>query len=70
MLGTYAAACSMILREAIDVGAYPWQDHGPTIADAMLAIFQQTGVSIEDPFVPSTFHELDLLAAVDLVLGR
>ena len=64
-----AAACSMILREAIDVGAYPWQDHSPTLADAMLAIFQQTGVSIEDPLVPATFHELDLLAAVGHVLG-
>ena len=64
-----AAACSMILREAIDVGAYPWQDHSPTLADAMLAIFQQTGVSIEDPLVPATFHELDLFAAVGHVLG-
>jgi hypothetical protein len=35
----------------------------------MLSIFQQTGVSIEDSLVPSSFHELDLLAAVDHVLG-
>jgi hypothetical protein len=40
------------------------------MADAMLSIFQQTGVSIEDSLVPSSFHELDLLAAVDHVLRQ
>ncbi len=66
----YAAACSMILREAIDQASYAWQGDGPTLAEAMLAIFQLTGVSVEDPHTATTFRELDLLAAVDHVLGK
>jgi hypothetical protein len=65
----YAAACSMILREAIHVGGYRWQQHGATMADAILAIFQLTGVRIDDPETDTTFRELDLLAAVDHVFG-
>jgi hypothetical protein len=65
----YAAACSMILREAIEHGGNDWQEHGATLADAILAIFQETGVRIEDPQAEATFRELDLLAAVDHVLG-
>ncbi|MBT7861854.1 MAG: S8/S53 family peptidase [Gemmatimonadetes bacterium] len=65
-----AAACSMILREAIDQASYAWQGDGPTLTEALLAIFQLTGVSIEDPQTETTFRELDLLAAVDYVLGE
>jgi hypothetical protein len=66
----YAAACSMILREAIDKTGYNWQNDGITLSDAIMQIFQKTGVPIEDPETKCEFRELDLLAAVDHVFGE
>lgn len=66
----YVAAGTMILREAIEQGGYAWQEDGANLPDAMLAIFQETGVLIEDPETDTTLRELDLLAAVDHVLGE
>jgi hypothetical protein len=63
----YAAACSMILREAIGTSGYAWRRHGPNLAAAMMTIFQETGVAIDDPDTTRSFRELDLLAAVDHV---
>ena len=65
----YGAACSMILREAIAVSGYRWQDDGETAPDAMMAVFQKTGVVVPDPSTGLVFRELDLLAAVDWVFG-
>jgi hypothetical protein len=65
----YAAACSQILREAIVKAGYRWQGEGATLPEAMLAIFQETGVPIHDPATGLDFRELDLLAAVDSVFG-
>lgn len=65
----YAVACAMILREAIEVCAYPWQKDGETLPDAMLAIFKRTGVRIKDRAADFEFRELDLLAAVGAVFG-
>jgi hypothetical protein len=62
-----AAACAMVLREAIETTHYQWQDNGENIAAAILAIFKKTGVPIEDPATHCEFRELDLLAAVDFV---
>lgn len=63
----YAAACSMILREAIEKSGYRWQEDGEFLPEAMRAIFRRTGVEIHDPETGLTFRELDLLAAVDYV---
>lgn len=64
-----AAASAQVLREAIELADYPWQRHGDTLPDALLALFQQTGPRIEDPETGLTFAELDLLAALRHVLG-
>ena len=66
----YAAACAMIVREAIEKSGYGWQENGENIADAIGAIFKRTGIPIEDPATHCEFRELDLLAAVDFVFGR
>ena len=58
----------MILREAIEKSGYRWQDHGPTLPDAMMDIFKQTGVDVYDPATGITFKRLDILAAVDQVM--
>ncbi|MBT4140402.1 MAG: hypothetical protein HOE48_21000 [Candidatus Latescibacteria bacterium] len=63
----YAAACAMILREAILLRNYHWQADGMNLPEAMLAIFKRTGVLIEDRETHCEFRELDLLAAVDYV---
>lgn len=65
----YAAASAQILREAIEKAGYRWQDKGETQPDAMMAIFQETGVPIHDPATGLDFRELDLLSAVECVLG-
>lgn len=66
----YAAAASMILREAIEKNGYKWQQHGPNLPEAMMAIFQKTGVAVHDPATNLDFKRLDFLAALDHVLGR
>jgi hypothetical protein len=63
----YGVACSQLLRELIAAADYAWQDDGETLPDAMMAIFQRTGVPIDDPESGLTFRELDLLAAADHV---
>lgn len=63
----YAAACSMILREAIETSGYRWQDHGDDLSQAMMGLFRTTGVKIDDSGTGLEFRELDLLAAVDHV---
>jgi len=63
----YAAAASMVLREAIEKGGYDWRADGETLPQAILSIFQQTGRKIEDPKTNLTFRELDLLAALERV---
>lgn len=64
----YAAGSAQVLHEALDVSGYRWQQHGDNRADAMLAIFQQTGVPIHDPATGLDFRGLNLLAALDLVM--
>lgn len=65
----FAAACALVLREAIETTGYPWQKDGANLPEAMLAIFQRTGATIDDPASGSRFRELDLLAAVDHVFA-
>ena len=64
----YAAGSAIVLREAIEKANYDWQQHGKTLPEAMLKIFQQTGRKIEDNKSGVTFRELDLLTALELVM--
>lgn len=66
----YAAACAMILREAIELRGYQWQADGASLPEAMMAVFQRTGVRIEDSATHCVFRELDLLAAVDFIFEQ
>jgi hypothetical protein len=58
----------MILREAIEKSGYKWQVDGKNLPEAMMKIFQQTGVSVTDPATGRTFRRLDLHAAVQHVM--
>jgi len=63
----YAVACAQVLREAIDLRGYLWQDEASSLPEAMLAIFKKTGVWVVDGETHCEFRALDLLAAVDFV---
>lgn len=57
----------LLLREAIQKWNYDWKRDGKTLPDAILAIFQQTGVAVVDPATNITFRRLDVKAALDRV---
>lgn len=59
---------SMLLREAIQKSEYDWRSDGANLPEAMIAIFQKTGRSVEDPLSGNTFKRLDLVSALDHVL--
>lgn len=59
----------LLLREAIDKSGYDWKKDGPTLPDAMLAIFKRTGPAVEDPGSKLTFRRLDVKAALDAVFS-
>lgn len=61
--------CVLLLREAIEQAAYDWKKNGPTLPDAMMAIFQKTGVAVADPGTKLTFRRLDVKAALDHVFA-
>jgi Subtilase family len=61
----HCAAGAQVLREAIEQTGYAWQAEGETLPDAMLAIFQKTGIPIHDAETGINFKELNLLAAVN-----
>ena len=65
----FAVAGSMILREAFEKTGFDWRRLGPTLPDAILAVFRQTGRPIADPGGEREFRELDLLSAVETVYG-
>jgi hypothetical protein len=65
----YIAAASMILREAIETSRFRWRDHGKHMPEAMMAIFQNTGVPVYDPGNGLHFKRLDLLAALNHVFA-
>ncbi|MFM7073615.1 MAG: hypothetical protein ACKO38_17645 [Planctomycetota bacterium] len=65
-----ACGAAMILREAIETAKYDWKADGPTLPDAMLAIFQKTGPKVSDPASGLAFPRLDLFAAVEHVFAN
>jgi hypothetical protein len=64
-----ACGAAMILREAIEKASYDWRDDGANLPEAMLAIIQKTGKPVHDAATGRTFVRLDLLAALEHVLG-
>ena len=65
-----ACGAAMILREAIGKSGYDWEADGATLPDAMMAIFQKTGVEAEDPAGKRSFRRMDLEAAVRHVFNH
>lgn len=63
-----ACGAAMLLREAIEKSDYHWQQHGDNLPEAMMRIFQQTGVTVQDSGSGLTFQRLNLQAALKLVL--
>ena len=60
----------MILREAIEKSGYDWRSDGQNIAEAMLKIFQNTGIPVDDPATKRSYRRLDLMSALELVLKK
>lgn len=66
-----ACGAAMLLREAIEKSRYDWKADGPTLPDAMMAIFQKTGAEVEDPAVPGrSFRRMNVAAAISHVFGE
>jgi len=61
---------AMLLREAIEKTGYNWRRDGSNMADAMMAIFQKTGKAVHDPATHRAYRRLDVLAALEHVLGN
>lgn len=66
-----AIACGavLLLREAIEISKYDWKKDGANLPEAMLAIFQKTGVAVLDPASKRTFRRIDVKAALESVPG-
>ena len=65
-----ACGAAMVLREAIEKKKYDWKADGKNLPEAMLAIMQKTGVEVKDEATKRSFRRLDLMAALEYVLGR
>ena len=67
-----AIACGavILLREAIEKTGYDWKGDGPTLPEAILAVMQKTGKTVEDPPTRRSYPRLDLRAALDHVFAR
>jgi len=61
---------AMILREAIGKANYEWTMDGANLPEAMMAIFQKTGVLADDPATGLKFRRLDLIAALNHVFAK
>jgi len=59
----------MIMREAIEKTDFKWKNEGANIPEAIMKIFKNTGVVINDPETGFEFRELDLLSAVDFIFA-
>lgn len=66
----YAAACAMILREAIEKSGYDWQSRASNLPDAMMQIFQETGITVTDSTTGLSYPSLQLLNALDYVFAN
>ncbi len=62
-----ACGAAIVLREAITRTGYDWKADGANVAEALLAIMQKTGVTVEDPATERSYQRLDLASALDHV---
>ena len=53
-----------MIREAIDKAGYDWKQDGPNMAEAILAIMQESGVKVKDQATGHSYQRLDLAAAL------
>lgn len=65
----FICGAALLLREAIEKTGYNWKRHGETLPEAMMDIFKTTGPSVFDPATGLTFKRLDVLKALESVLG-
>ncbi len=65
----FAAASSMVLREAMEKAGTHRTEQGVTLPEAIMNVFQLTGVPIVDPITNRGYRELNLLAAIDHVFA-
>lgn len=63
-----ACGAAILLREAIEKSAYDWKGDGKNLPEAMLAILQKTGKTVDDPATKRSYQRLDVLAALEHVL--
>ena len=59
-----ACGAAMVVREALVETGYDWRPHGSNMPEAILAIMQETGVSIKDGETNLEFQRLDLSSAL------
>lgn len=67
-----AIACGavILLREAIEKTGYDWKADGKNLPEAMLAILQRTGKSVEDKGTQRSYRRLDVQAALEHVFAH
>jgi len=65
-----ACGAAMILREGIEKSGYDWKTDGRNLVEAMMAIMQKTGKTVDDPATKRSYQRLDLLAALDHVFAH
>ena len=66
----YAVGCYMIWREAVTKAEFPWQNYGPTMPDAAMAMFKLTGRDYADEHTGLTFKALNLEKAIEFIMER
>ena len=59
-----ACGAAIVVREAIIETDYDWKQDGSNVAEAILAIMQNTGVKVDDPATKRSYQRLDLAAAI------
>ena len=64
-----ACGAAIVVREAIVTTGYRWKNDGASIAEAMLAIMQKTGVSVDDKATRRSYQRLDLAAALNHIFA-
>ncbi len=65
-----ACGAAILLREAIEKAKYDWKADGKNLPEAMLAIMQKTGKTVEDAPTKRSYQRLDVQAALEHVLGK
>lgn len=59
-----ACGAAIVIREAIEETRYDWKKDGTNIAEAILAIMQKTGATVDDKATNRSYQRLNLAAAL------